>query len=114
VLVEGEGVVPFADAPDRSELTHHRYRLMDFHEHSDEITDLIGDPTVVGLIAAIFDDVPVVMQSLFFEYGTEQDIHQDFPCVSPQRLFQLSGCWIALRARRVWPNLKRFDPPADG
>jgi ectoine hydroxylase-related dioxygenase (phytanoyl-CoA dioxygenase family) len=51
---------------------------------------------VVRHLALIFDQAPVAMQSLFFEYGSEQGLHQDFPYVQAQHLSHLIGCWVAL------------------
>jgi ectoine hydroxylase-related dioxygenase (phytanoyl-CoA dioxygenase family) len=50
---------------------------------------------VMRFLRLYFDDAPVAMQSLFFEYGSEQNTHQDFPYVQAKILSHLVGCWIA-------------------
>lgn len=96
VLVEGKGVQPFAEVAPRSELTHHHFRMMDFQDVSEAARRVMFHPTIVRNLALIFDQAPVAMQSLFFEYGSEQGVHQDFPYVQAQHLSHLIGCWVAL------------------
>lgn len=96
VLVEGVGEQDFVDVAPRSELHHHHFRLLDFHDASPAVRQAIFHPTIVDNLRAIFDQTPVAMQSLFFEYGSEQATHQDFPYVQAQILSHLVGCWIAL------------------
>ncbi len=96
MLVEGKGDQLFANVAPRQELTHHHFRINDFHEHSAAARQIMFDERVVGALSAIFDAPPVAMQSLLFEFGSEQRIHQDFPYVSAQIPSHLVGCWIAL------------------
>ena len=96
VLVEGEGSQLFADVAPRETLTHNHFRLLDFHEASGAARNLMFHREIIGHLKLIFDDTPVAMQSLFFEYGSEQATHQDFPYVQAKILSHLVGCWIAL------------------
>ncbi len=96
VLVEDKGVQPFAEVAPRSELTHHHFRMMDFQDVSEAARRVMFHPTAVRHLALILDQPPVAMQSLFFEYGSEQGVHQDFPYVQAQHLSHLIGCWVAL------------------
>ncbi|HEX7252701.1 MAG TPA: phytanoyl-CoA dioxygenase family protein [Thermoanaerobaculia bacterium] len=95
ILVEGAGVIPFADARPRSELGHHHYRINDFHNLSEAGSLILMNPTILRLVHLILDDVPVAMQSLTFEYGSEQRCHQDFPFVKSGVLSSLVGSWVA-------------------
>jgi len=94
-LVEGRGVVPLAEVPARSELDTHHFRLLDFQDVSDAARTLMLHPKVTRYLGLIFGEEPVAMQSLYFEYGSEQGTHQDFPYVQAQILSHLVGCWIA-------------------
>ncbi|HVS15981.1 MAG TPA: phytanoyl-CoA dioxygenase family protein [Thermoanaerobaculia bacterium] len=95
-LIEGHGVVSLADAPERAGLEHHHYRLMDFQDWSETAREVMLHPAVVGRLAEIFGETPVAMQSLLFEYGSEQGMHQDFPYVQAGKLSHLVGVWVAL------------------
>lgn len=95
LLVEGKGVQAFPDVAPRSELTHHHFRIMDFQDVSGAARDLILDADILGTLRLIFGETPVAMQSLYFEYGSEQGTHQDFPYVQSGCLSHLVGCWIA-------------------
>ena len=95
VTVEGQGAVPFAKVAPRPELTRH-FRVMDFHDVSPAARRVMFHPRVVAGLRLILEQAPVAMQSLFFEYGSEQAVHQDFPYVQAKILSHLVGCWIAL------------------
>jgi ectoine hydroxylase-related dioxygenase (phytanoyl-CoA dioxygenase family) len=95
VLVEDAGIQPFAAVRPRDELTHHHYRVMDFQDVSPAAREIMLHPEVVRFLRLVFDDTPVAMQSLLFEYGSEQNAHQDFPYVQAQTLSHLVGCWVA-------------------
>ncbi len=96
VEVENKGVQSFAEVAPRSELTHHHFRMMDFQDVSSAARRVMFHPNIVRTLALIFDQAPVAMQSLFFEYGSEQGVHQDFPYVQAKHLSHLIGCWVAL------------------
>jgi len=95
VLVEDAGIQPFAEVRPRDELTHHHYRVMDFQDVSEAARQIMLHPAVVLFLRLVFDETPVAMQSLLFEYGSEQNAHQDFPYVQAQTLAHLVGCWVA-------------------
>lgn len=101
VLCEGRGVVPLAEMPERSAIGHHHYRLLDVQDISTNARSLILSQGVVGFLREVFDEEPVAMQSLLFEYGSEQGTHQDFPYVQARILSRLVGCWIALEDVRA-------------
>lgn len=96
ILCEGRGVTEIADMPARADLGHHHYRMLDIQDHSEAARRLILLPRTTSLLRHIFDETPVAMQSLLFEYGSEQGTHQDFPYVQARILSRLVGCWIAL------------------
>lgn len=95
MLVQGIGETNFSDVPPRAELTHHHYRVQDIQDRSRAARKMMLHARVVRALQLIFDETPVAMQSLFFEYGSEQRTHQDFPYVQAQNLSHLIGCWMA-------------------
>ena len=94
-LVEGIGVADLPELPDKTELNTHHYRLNDIQDASEPARQAMMLPEINEFLGLLFSDTPVAMQSLFFEYGSEQGTHQDFPYVQSQILSHLVGCWIA-------------------
>lgn len=101
ILAEGLGVKSIAEVPSRQEMGHHHYRLLDVQDHSEAARQLILLPRITSFLRQVFDETPVAMQSLLFEYGSEQGTHQDFPYVQSRILSRLVGCWIALEDVRA-------------
>jgi ectoine hydroxylase-related dioxygenase (phytanoyl-CoA dioxygenase family) len=95
LIVEGAGIQDFPDVAPRSELTHHHFRLLDVQDVSEAARDLILDVEILQMLRLILDDTPVAVDTLYFQYGSEQGIHQDFPYVQPRILSHLVGCWVA-------------------
>ena len=95
MLVQGMGPTKFPEVPSREELPHRHYRVQDIQDESEAARRMILHPRIVRTLRLIFHQTPVAMQSLFFEYGSEQRIHQDFPYVSAQHVSHLVGCWMA-------------------
>lgn len=94
-LVEGIGVADLTSLPTKSELGTHHYRLNDIQDESEVVRRAMMTERIIEILSWSFNDTPVAMQSLFFEYGSEQGTHQDFPYVQSQILSHLVGCWMA-------------------
>ncbi len=71
-------------------------RVLDLHNLSEAGKAIMFLPELVNFVRILLEDVPVGMQSLFFEYGSEQALHQDFVYVRSKFLSHLIGVWIAL------------------
>lgn len=71
-------------------------RVLDLHNISAAGKAIMLYPDLIQFMQLILEDVPVGMQSLFFEYGSEQPLHQDFVYVTSRILSHLVGVWIAL------------------
>jgi ectoine hydroxylase-related dioxygenase (phytanoyl-CoA dioxygenase family) len=95
ILMEGEGVILLEHARDRREFGHHHYRLMDFHNLSEACAAIMMHPRILRFLRILFEDIPAGMQTLFFEYGSEQGAHQDFPYVQSGVLSHLAAAWVA-------------------
>ena len=93
--IEGRGVIELAVAPPREQIGHHRYRLLDLQDVYESPRNILFAPKLVRFLRLLLDDTPVAMQSLFFEYPSEAETHQDFPFVQAQIPSHLVGCWIA-------------------
>lgn len=98
ILSEGAGVVPLSQLPPRRQLHHHRYRLMDFHNLSEAAARIMLHPVIVNFFRLIFEDTPIGMQSLTFEYSSEQRGHQDFAYVTARIPSHLGAAWVACEA----------------
>lgn len=95
ILTEGVGVTMLADSPPKEQLTHHHYRVMDFHNLSQAGAEIMMHPLVLRTLELIFGEPVIAMQSLLFEYGSEQGLHQDFPYVHAEIPSHLIGVWVA-------------------
>lgn len=75
---------------------HPRYRLHDLHSHLPQALTLYLDRQVFDFLNLLAGREVVAIQSLFFEYGSQQMLHRDtvvVPTGAPAHLF---GCWMAL------------------
>lgn len=73
-----------------------RYRIHDLHSHLPEARRLYLHPQIFDFVGRLAEREVVSIQSLFFEYGSQQMLHRDtvvVPTGAPSHLF---GCWIAL------------------
>jgi len=96
VMSEGLGAVPWRQMPPRSELSHHHYRVLDIQDWSLAARRVMLHENIVSFLAAMLDDTVIAMQSLLFEYSSEQHAHQDFAYVQSRILSHLAGAWVAL------------------
>ncbi len=71
-------------------------RIHDLHSHSAPALDLYLNRRIFEWIGLFFDEEPVAIQSLYFDFGSEQTLHRD-PVVVP--IFEpghMVAAWIAL------------------
>jgi phytanoyl-CoA hydroxylase len=86
---------PFSEAEERRD-RQPRYRLHDLHSHLPEARELYLHRQIFDFLNLLAGREVVSIQSLFFEYGSQQVLHRDtvvVPTGAPSHLF---GCWIAL------------------
>jgi hypothetical protein len=72
------------------------YRIPDLHGHSARALRLYLDKTLFYWTELIFGQPAIAIQSLYFEYGSEQGLHRDpmfVPATPPSHLL---AAWIAL------------------
>jgi hypothetical protein len=71
-------------------------RIVDAFACLPSALDLFSSPRLMGFLQAIFGEVPLLFQSLSFDRGSEQGLHQDTAYVVVDRPLELAACWIAL------------------
>jgi len=73
-----------------------KYRIQDMHSFSPTARRLYLHPRLARWMELILDEPVVATQSLYFEYGSQQELHRD-SIVVPTPLFgHLAAAWIAL------------------
>ena len=72
------------------------YRLQDVHSHSEAARSLYLDRTIHELMATLFGEPAVAIQSLYFEWGSQQVLHRDPVLVPTAKPGHLLAAWIAL------------------
>jgi phytanoyl-CoA hydroxylase len=83
---------------DPSQMTEFRlgHRIIDLYAVSPAAREAVFTPRVSKLLQAAFGEPAVAIQSLYFEYGSQQAIHQDTAYVVSRRPMALAAIWIAL------------------
>jgi len=71
-------------------------KLLDLHAVSEAVREAIFAPALVTFLRALFERPPLAFQSLSFETGTEQPMHQDTAFVRVRPAMEFVGSWIAL------------------
>jgi len=73
-----------------------RYRIHDPHSHLDEALALYLEPELHRWVERILGEEAVAIQSLFFEFGSEQTLHRDPMVVPTGAPGHMVAAWIAL------------------
>jgi ectoine hydroxylase-related dioxygenase (phytanoyl-CoA dioxygenase family) len=108
-------------------------RVVDAFAAAPQALDLFASPRLIAFLNAIFGEDPLLFQSLSFDQGSQQGLHQDTAYVVVNRPLELAACWIALEdvkpgsgeliyvpgSHRLedWtfgPGRKHWNPEADG
>jgi ectoine hydroxylase-related dioxygenase (phytanoyl-CoA dioxygenase family) len=74
----------------------HGSRIHDLHSHSGPALDLYLHPLVHETARLILGDDAVAIQSLYFQFGSEQILHRDPVVVPTGAPLRLLAAWIAL------------------
>ncbi len=94
------------EAGDETRLT----RAVDAHVHFRSAQELLRSPRVTDFLQAVFDADPLYFQSLVFETGSEQGLHQDTAFVVVDRPLELIGVWFALEDVRPGAGELQYAP----
>lgn len=95
INVLGAGERDLAEVGERDALPSTTYRIMNFHDVSAAAVEIVLQPKLVRFLSLIFDARPVGMQTLVFEYGSEQRGHMDFAYVHTRNPACLAAAWVA-------------------
>jgi hypothetical protein len=71
-------------------------RIVDAFAVMPEGLALLSSQRLVELIRIALDDKPLLFQSISFDMGSQQGLHQDTAYVVVNRPMELVACWIAL------------------
>jgi hypothetical protein len=72
-------------------------RVVDSFVALPQALELFATPPLVAFLRLIFDADPLLFQSLSFDQGSQQGLHQDTAYVVVDRPMELAACWIALQ-----------------
>jgi phytanoyl-CoA hydroxylase len=73
-----------------------KIRVVDVYGALPEALDLFSSPRLLEFLSAVFAEDPLLIQSLSFDKGSQQGLHQDTAYVRIDRPMELAACWIAL------------------
>ncbi len=72
-------------------------RVVDSFVPLPQALDLFASPALLSFLSAIFAAPPLLFQSLSFDQGSQQGLHQDTAYVVVDHPLELAACWIALQ-----------------
>lgn len=72
------------------------YRIMGLETHCQAAMSLYLQPTLFEYLRLIFEDRPVATQSIYFQFGSRQQLHRDPVHVYMDPPSHLAAAWIAL------------------
>jgi phytanoyl-CoA hydroxylase len=85
-------------------------RAVDAHVHYPEARELLASPTIVRCLNELLGAAPLFFQTLVFEMGSEQGLHQDTAFVVVDDPLAMVGVWIALEDVRPGSGELRYVP----
>jgi phytanoyl-CoA dioxygenase PhyH len=77
-------------------------KVLDLYAHSGAARQIVFAPPIVRFLTLVFERPLLAFQSLYFRWGSTQDIHQDSAFVKVSSPMELTASWIALEDVR--PN----------
>lgn len=75
---------------------HRGVRIVDAFAVFPEALNLLSSPRLTELMSILFDARPLLFQSLSFNMGSEQGMHQDTAYVVVDRPMEMLAAWVAL------------------
>jgi phytanoyl-CoA hydroxylase len=82
--------------PLRAGVDTERARVVDVYAFYESARAALFGDAIVRFLSMIFDDAPVLFQSLTFEKGSQQPLHQDTEFVVTTSPLEFAASWIAL------------------
>jgi len=71
-------------------------RLVNLHAAISEFQDIFLHNKAVAVLNFLFNAKPCIYTTLYFQRGSQQDIHRDTPFFSTEPRYYFVGCWTAL------------------
>lgn len=98
----------FRDAEDA--MRHSPYKLNDLYLEHEEIRDIVLDPSLSRVISMLIGGRPMVINTLNFEFGSQQDDHVDTFYMPPRKRDRMLATWIALEPITLQAGPIRYYP----
>ncbi len=73
-----------------------RARIVDAYVHLEPARRALFAEPIVHFLETVFDDAPLLFQSLSFQKGSQQQVHQDTAFVVVESPLEFAASWIAL------------------
>jgi phytanoyl-CoA hydroxylase len=73
-----------------------RVKLLDVYAHSETARQIIFSAPILRFLTLVFERPVVAFQSLYFRWGSQQDIHQDTAFVKVSSPLEFAASWVAL------------------
>jgi ectoine hydroxylase-related dioxygenase (phytanoyl-CoA dioxygenase family) len=74
-----------------------RMRAVDVYALFESAREALFNPDILAFLQVVFDQPPLLFQSLTFERGSQQGMHQDTAYVVVDKPLELAASWIALQ-----------------
>lgn len=74
----------------------HRFKVNDLFLNYDKVRSISLEPRLVEVLETLLSDIPVLCNTLSFDYGSGQDLHIDSLYMTPLTDNRLVATWIAL------------------
>jgi len=82
--------------PERHAALRKGDRIVDIYAVSAAARAAVYPASILRFLQILFADDPIAMQSISFEYGSQQSMHQDTAYVVSERPLSLAATWLAL------------------
>jgi phytanoyl-CoA hydroxylase len=92
VLKMGKGLVGHPEGP----VVPRKGRLYDLYVNNMSVRAMVLAAPIIRILSLIYEQPPLVFQSMLFTWGSEQSIHKDTAFVVIDQPCTLAATWIAL------------------
>lgn len=79
----------------------HRKRVIDFYVPCHAALEALLARPITDFLALLYHEAPLIFQSLLFQYGSQQGMHQDTAYVVTDNAAAIMASWIALEDIRA-------------
>ena len=86
--------IRLTDAPDDVRQNH--YKLYDLYMENEFVRNIALEKKLEQVLSELFNDLPVIINSINFDWGSGQDLHFDSWYMMPPKKNMLLATWVAL------------------